>query len=78
MGQWRQRKNNGVLILVSRNPRSVRITTGIGVENILTDYDCGRIIDETIVPAFKEGNFYAGIRGGVNDIEHILGGGSTQ
>jgi len=65
--------NNGVLLLVSRYPRRVRITTGSGIDDILTDNDCQRIIDETIVPSFKERMFYTGLKEGVDNIEAILG-----
>lgn len=67
-------KNNGVLVLLSKEPRRLRITTGTGVENILTDNECQRIIDETIVPNFKSGQIYAGLKEGVNDIETALTG----
>jgi uncharacterized protein len=65
-------KNNGVLLLLSKDPRRVRITTGTGVEKVLTDNECQRIINETIVPSFKTGKFYTGIKEGVSDIEAIL------
>ncbi|AEW02489.1 hypothetical protein A4D02_00595 [Niastella koreensis] len=71
IGSWS--KNNGVLLLVSRYPRRVRITTGSGIDDILTDYKCQHIIDETIVPSFKAGDFYTGLADGVNEIEIILG-----
>jgi uncharacterized protein len=69
-----KKKNNGVLLLISKEPRRVRITTGTGVENKLPDNECQRIVNETIVPKFKSGMIYAGLREGVNDIEVKLGG----
>jgi uncharacterized protein len=73
-----RKKNNGVLILLSREPANIRITTGIGIEHTLTDNDCQRIIDETIVPAFKAGRFYAGLNEGIDDIATTLKGGTQQ
>lgn len=67
-------KNNGVLLLLSKEPRRIRITTGTGVENVLTDNECQRIIDETIVPNFKSGQIYAGLKEGVDDIKTTLEG----
>lgn len=67
-------KNNGVLVLLSKEPRRIRITTGTGVENVLTDNECQRIIDETIVPNFKSGQIYAGLKEGVDDIKTTLTG----
>lgn len=65
-------KNNGVLVLISKEPRRVRITTGTGVDKILTDNECQRIINETIVPSFKAGKYYTGVKAGVHDIEAVL------
>ena len=65
-------KNNGVLVLISKEPRRIRITTGTGVEKVLTDNECQRIINETIVPSFKTGKIYTGLTDGVNDIEAVL------
>ena len=67
-------KNNGILILVSRTPRRVRIATGTGIDHLLTDADCQRIVDQTIVPHFKAGMFFTGLNEGVNDIETTLSG----
>ena len=61
-------KDNGVLLLVSKNDRKVRIEVGYGLEGQLTDALTGRIIDHAIVPAFKAGNFDAGIESGVASI----------
>lgn len=61
-------KDNGVLLLVSKADRKVRIEVGYGLEGRLTDALTGRIIDLAIVPAFKAGNFDAGIESGVAGI----------
>lgn len=54
-------KNNGILLLVSKNDRKVDIEVGYGQESAVTDYDSKRIIDDVIVPAFKQSNYYHGI-----------------
>ena len=69
-----KRRNDGVLILLSKDPRRVRIATGSGVESKLTDEVCQRIIDKTIVPEFKMGWYYTGLKEGVKDIESALTG----
>jgi len=53
-------KDNGVVILASKDDRKVNISTGYGLEGALTDIQCGRIIRNEIVPEFKSGNFYKG------------------
>jgi uncharacterized protein len=64
----RKGKDNGVLLLVAKDERKVRIEVGRGLEGDLTDLTCGRIIRHDIVPLFKEGNYDGGIRAGVESI----------
>lgn len=54
-------KNNGILILISKDDRKVDIEIGYGLEAYVTDYDSKDIIDNIIVPAFKQSNYYEGI-----------------
>ena len=60
-GIGQKSKDNGVLILISKNDRAVNISTGYGMEGVLPDIICKRIIDKIIVPAFKQKNFYGGL-----------------
>ena len=68
-------KDNGVLILLSKDPRRVRIATGKGVEHILTDEVCQQIIDKAIIPQFKLNFYYSGLNEGVKDIKAALNNG---
>jgi uncharacterized membrane protein YgcG len=66
--QWRlgqAGKDNGLLLLVAQEERRLRIEVGYGLEGVLTDAFCGRVIDETIVPRFKAGQYYEGITAGL-------------
>ena len=65
-------KNNGVLLMMSRNPRAVRIEVGTGLEPVLTNEICRQIIEGRLVPNFKKGAFYQGIKEAVNAIEQNL------
>jgi uncharacterized protein len=65
-------KNNGVLLLVSQHPRRVRITTGRGIQDILTDASCQQIINDQLVPRFKSGLFFLGIKEAVEAMETTL------
>src|SRR5690349_10920659 len=49
--------DNGLLILLVVDQRTVRMHTGTGIEPILTDVTCKRIEREYMVPSFKEGNY---------------------
>jgi len=62
--------DDGVLLLIAKNDRTLRIEVGYGVEGALPDAMAKRIIAEIIVPQFKAGNFATGIDAG---IEAILG-----
>ena len=46
-------KNNGVVILVSKNDHKARIETGFGMEGVLPDILAKQIIDERMIPFFK-------------------------
>ena len=59
------RKDNGILLLVSKDDRKMRIEVGRGLEGRLTDLMAGRIIDLAIKPWFKRGNFDGGFAAGV-------------
>jgi len=65
-------KNNGVLLLVAPTERKVRIEVGYGLEPILTDGLSALIIQNEILPSFREGYFERGIEQGVNAIDAQL------
>lgn len=65
------KKDNGVLLTVSYKDREVRIDTGYGLEGLLTDAKCSRIIREYIIPQFKEENYSQGILNAVLKITEI-------
>lgn len=77
LAQWgvgQKDKDNGVVVLVAPNERQTFISTGYGVEADLTDARCRRIIENYMIPQFKEGNYYAGIDDATNVIMGILSG----
>jgi uncharacterized protein len=61
-----QQKDNGVLFVVSKQERKIRIEVGRGLEGKLTDLMAGRIIDQVIKPRFKQGDFDGGFITGVS------------
>lgn len=60
--------NNGVIFLVAKDDHKVFIAPGYGLEGAIPDITCKNIIDNAVLPRFKEGNFYAGIDSGVNAV----------
>lgn len=71
-GLGKRDRDNGVLILVSRNDRQAAIRTGYGVEGILNDARCGRIIRQVMAPAFKDGDYDRGITDAVTVINQAM------
>lgn len=67
-GIGKKEKDNGLLILFSKSLREMRISTGIGTEKILTDEICKNVIDKTIIPEFKNRNYYNGIEKGLSEL----------
>ena len=61
-------KDNGVVILVAKNDRKVRIEVGYGLEGAVTDYNASSIIQNTILPNFKNGDYYRGLTEAVDEI----------
>ncbi|WP_222981887.1 TPM domain-containing protein [Flagellimonas meishanensis] len=53
--------DNGILILFAKMDREVRIEVGYGLEPYITDAVASRIIRNTMVPQFKEGQYFEGI-----------------
>jgi uncharacterized protein len=53
--------NNGVLLLVAKQQQKARIQTGYGLEGAIPDALAKRIITNTIVPAFREQQYYQGL-----------------
>ena len=60
--------NNGVILLFSKEDRAMRIEVGYGLEGALPDAIAKRIIENEIVPRFKQGDFDGGVEAGVNSI----------
>jgi len=67
-GIGRKGVNDGVILLVAKEDRKVRIEVGYGLEKRITDPFAGKVIREEIIPPFKAGRFGDGIRAGSDAI----------
>lgn len=56
------KSDNGLLLLIAPNDRKYSTATGYGIEGDLTDIKAGRLQRDILVPAFKSGDFYGGVR----------------
>ena len=75
--QWklgRKKIDDGVILVVAKADRALRIEVGYGLEGALNDATSKRIISETILPLFKQQDFYAGITAGVGQIIRVVDG----
>ena len=70
----RAQPDDGVLLLVAKDDRQLRIEVGYGLEGALPDAIASRIIRETITPRFREGDYYGGIDAGLDRILGVIRG----
>lgn len=73
-GIGQKKKNNGALLIIAKKEHAIRIEVGYGLEGQLTDARSSVIIHQVIEPAFKKGNFDAGVLQGTAAIVQLLGG----
>jgi uncharacterized protein len=66
--------DDGVLLLIAKDDRKMRIEVGYGLEAKLTDAQCRRILDDVVRPAFRSGDFGAGVEAGVGAITGTIQG----
>ncbi len=69
-----KKNDNGVLILISKEDKKIRIEVGYGLESRLTDATSSSIIRNEIIPFFKEEKYYEGIDSGINAIFQAIQG----
>ena len=70
----RQREDDGVIFVIAKNDRNMRIEVGYGLEGALPDVTAKRIIRDTVTPRFRAGEFYLGIVAGVDGITRAISG----
>ena len=70
----RKKIDDGALLVIAKNDRKLRIEVGYGLEGALTDVTARRIIDETIAPRFKTGDFSGGIAAGITRMIGVIDG----
>ncbi len=66
--------DDGALLLVAKDDRTLRIEVGYGLEGALTDITAKRIVAEIITPRFREGDFDGGVGAGVERMVSVIEG----
>ncbi len=67
-------KDNGVLFLIAKNDRKMRLEVGYGLEPVLPDAICRRILDNIVRPRFRAGDFAGGVEAGVEAVAKVIQG----
>ncbi len=70
----REKVDDGILVLVAKEDRKVRIEVGYGLEGAIPDLTAKRVINEFISPQFKQGNFYGGLDAGIDKLMGLISG----
>lgn len=66
--------DDGVLLLIAKDDRAMRLEVGYGLEGVIPDAIAKRVISEIITPFFKQGDFYGGIEAGIHRIIRLIEG----
>ncbi|HXH32386.1 MAG TPA: TPM domain-containing protein [Bacteriovoracaceae bacterium] len=66
-------KGNGLLIILSKAERTIRIEVGEGIEGEITDHESKEYIDNILTPAFRQGAFHTGVRAVMEDVARQFG-----
>jgi uncharacterized protein len=67
-------KDNGILLLVAIDDHKMRIEVGQGLEGVLTDAQCNRIIRNEMAPEFRRNDYDAGVIDGIDGITKAIAG----
>ena len=68
----REKIDDGVILLIAKDDKKVRIEVGYGLEGAIPDIYAKRIIENVIVPQFRQGKFYSGISEGINSVITLI------
>jgi len=67
-GVGQRGKNNGLVVLLAGQEHKVTIQAGSGLRNVITPELTARVINQQMTPSFKQGNYFAGLRTGLNTL----------
>ncbi len=70
----REKPDDGVLLLVAKDDRKMRIEVGYGLEGAIPDLIAKRIITEIMVPSFRQGDYYGGINNALEQVIKLISG----
>src|SRR5580700_6857688 len=70
----RKKVDDGALLILAKDDHKLRIESGQGLEGVLTDAASNRIIEDTMVPLLRQGQYFAAISAGVDQMMRLIDG----
>ena len=70
----RKKVDDGALLLIAKDDRTLRIEVGYGLEGVLNDATAKRIVSEVITPPLKQGDYFGGVSAGVEQMMRVIDG----
>src|ERR1700728_3023578 len=70
----RKKVDDGALLILDKHDHKLRIENGYGLEGVLTDAASNRIIEDTMVPLLRQGQYYAAIGAGFDQMMSLIDG----
>ncbi len=66
--------DDGIIVVIAKNDRAIRIEVGYGLEGAVPDAVAKRLIEEEFIPKFREGDFHGGLRAGLDRLMRVIDG----
>jgi uncharacterized protein len=70
----RKKVDDGALLILAKDDHKLRIENGYGLEGVLTDAASNRIIEDSMVPLLRQGQYFAAISAGVDQMMRLVDG----
>lgn len=66
--------DDGAILIIAKNDHAMRIEVQYGLEGVLTDVTASRILNDTIAPLFKQGDYFGGVNAGLDQMLKVIDG----
>ncbi|MBM4202443.1 MAG: YgcG family protein, partial [Gammaproteobacteria bacterium] len=66
--------DDGVIVLMAKSDRTLRLEVGRGLEGVIPDAVANRIVEDIMVPYFRHGDFYGGLSAGIDSVTGLIQG----
>src|SRR5882724_5361376 len=66
--------DDGIVVVIAKSDQAMRIEVGYGLEGAVPDAVAKRLIEELFIPRFREGDFYGGLRAGLDRLVRVIDG----